>query len=428
MKWPIRIIIALLLGIFIFFLFSTYVLPASDIKYKFNITPKDPIKEINDDKITKIISKITSSTPSEIVANDSRRNTYTKLDSKYVVPPTGKVVLANLDQKTINVIEDGKLIKSMNIVSIGKPNKYYETPGGIYKIKSWETNHYSSLGHVYMPWSMQFSGNYFIHGIPYHEDGEKVSTQYSGGCIRLEDEDAKFIYDFSDKSTYVLVLKNEDTSISSLNIASSSEDSNIRINNDAITKNITLQNSTDTQLSNQVKKYSDKYNTVLAYDLSTNIYYTSISNLDMAATDTNITDLAITLTALDNVSQERTTADSDGIQVKQLTLLPKLLSGDSFTRKQTTNYIGNNIFQAYLDNKMKSIGLENTYIDVINSRSTTTLMDIMYTLRYIYIYKPYIMSLDESAGTGLIWQYNVGGGYMADIVKGQHKDFLVIYR
>jgi hypothetical protein len=118
----------------------------------------------------------------------------------------------------IYTYENGEIIKEMNIVSKGKPESYYETPTGSYKVILKERNHFSSIGHVYMPYSMQFFGNFFIHGIPYYQDGEKVSSTYSGGCIRLADEDAKYIYEFSEKGTEV-IIKNLDDEVTDKNIS-----------------------------------------------------------------------------------------------------------------------------------------------------------------------------------------------------------------
>lgn len=353
--------------------------------------------EYNDDKINIVITNITSSTPMSVVAVSSQ---YIKLGNKYSIPPKGKAVVANLDDKTIALVEDGNIYKIYSIVSIGKPNKYYETPGGIYKIKSWETNHYSSIGHVYMPWSMQFSGNYFIHGIPYYEDGERVSTQYSGGCIRLADKDAEGVYDFSDKNTYVVVLKKDD--LASDNTAE----------------------SYDNNIMNNIKiSYKDKRYLIL--DIKDNIYFSNISKLNQSLLDTGIENIAITMTALDNVSQEKMIYIGED-KIKQLDILPQLLAGDKEATNRTIEPLGWRLFQAFLESKIKSIGLENTEIDT--DTSTSTLLDMMYIYRYAYIYKPYLMSLDNKENTdkNIIWQTQ-SGKYNIKIIKDSSKDFLIIY-
>lgn len=388
------------------------VLPAHSYTFKsiyINKRERNNI-EYNDDKINTVITNITSSTPISQIAIGSQ---YIKLGNKYSIPPKGKAVVADLDDKTVALVEDGNIYKIYRIVSVGKPNKYYETPGGIYKIKSWETNHYSSIGHVYMPWSMQFSGNYFIHGIPYYEDGEHVSSQYSGGCIRLTDEDAEGVYNFSDKNTYVVVIKKED-----------------------ITADSSAERYDHTTMDEIRKSYQG--NKYLIMDLKDNVYFSNVENLNKVLADTQIENIAVTMTALDNVSQEKMIFVGDD-KVKQLDLLPKLLAGDKEAMSKTIDPLGWRLFQAFLNNKIKSIGLENTEINIAKDQyadaatnsatvntSTSTLLDMMYIYRYAYIYKPYMMSLDGfKPNTNIKWQVN-SNKYTIKIVKESGKDFLII--
>lgn len=118
------------------------------------------------------------------------------------------MLIADLTNMKISLAKSGVIVKEFEIVSKGKPGSYYETPAGNYDIKSKENNKLSTLGNVYMPYSMQFYGNFFIHGIPYHPDGTRVSTSYSGGCIRMSDSDAREIYEFSKIGTRLLILNN----------------------------------------------------------------------------------------------------------------------------------------------------------------------------------------------------------------------------
>jgi hypothetical protein len=118
------------------------------------------------------------------------------------------MLVADLQNMNISLFKSGKLLKNFKIVSKGRPGSYYETPAGNYEIKGKFGNKFSNLGGVYMPYAMQFYGNFFIHGIPYHKNGTKVSTSYSGGCIRIADSDAKEIYDFSNTGTRLIILNN----------------------------------------------------------------------------------------------------------------------------------------------------------------------------------------------------------------------------
>lgn len=116
---------------------------------------------------------------------------------------------ADLSQMKLRLYKTGVLATEVPILTKGKEGSWWETPAGIYKIGSKEKNHFSSFGHVYQPWSMTFQGNFFIHGWPYYPDGTPVASTYSGGCIRLSDEDAKSIYDLADVGMPVLVFEKD---------------------------------------------------------------------------------------------------------------------------------------------------------------------------------------------------------------------------
>lgn len=104
-------------------------------------------------------------------------------------------VEANLSDMTLSVYKEGTIILTVPIKSKGRDGSWWETPTGVYTFKTKEENHFSSLGHVYMPWSMAFQGNFFVHGWPYYPGGIPVETTYSGGCIRLTSEDAQKVYE-----------------------------------------------------------------------------------------------------------------------------------------------------------------------------------------------------------------------------------------
>lgn len=122
------------------------------------------------------------------------------------IPSEGKVVVVDLTGMTAYTYEDGILNEAYTVLSKGRPGTAWETPAGEYTIKTKERNHFSSIGEVWMPYSMQFFGNYFIHGWPYYSDGTPVSEGYSGGCIRMSDEDSQKIFEFVDVGTEVIVV------------------------------------------------------------------------------------------------------------------------------------------------------------------------------------------------------------------------------
>ncbi len=122
------------------------------------------------------------------------------------IPPTGKFIAADLDRMIITLYQNGSSTASYPILSKGRPGTPWETPSGHYSIKTKEPLHFSSIGKVYMPFSMQFYGNYFIHGWTFYPDGTPVSANFSGGCIKLGTADAQSVFNFADLGTKVLVV------------------------------------------------------------------------------------------------------------------------------------------------------------------------------------------------------------------------------
>ena len=128
------------------------------------------------------------------------------LDAKQsLIQQKKSFVEADLTEMKLRLYENGVSTKEIPILSKGKEGSWWETPTGSYETLKKEQNHYSSIGQVWMPWSIQFYGNFFIHGWPYYDNGEAVPQGYSGGCIRLSTEDAKELYQFVGEGTPILV-------------------------------------------------------------------------------------------------------------------------------------------------------------------------------------------------------------------------------
>jgi D-alanyl-D-alanine carboxypeptidase len=121
------------------------------------------------------------------------------------VPSQGKFIVADLEKMLVHLYEDGELKSEYPILTKGRSGTPYETPAGFYSVLHKENNHFNSRERLYLPYSMQFYGNYFIHGWPYHINGTPVASTFSGGCIRLSTPDAKRVYDFAEKGTGLFV-------------------------------------------------------------------------------------------------------------------------------------------------------------------------------------------------------------------------------
>lgn len=121
------------------------------------------------------------------------------------IASSSKVVYADLGLMKITTYEQGQKVAEYPIRSVGREGTAWQTPIGKFDMSYKSVNHFSSIGHVWMPFSMHFFGNYFIHGWPYYEGGMPVAEGYSGGCIRLNTPDAEQIYAFVDKNTELVI-------------------------------------------------------------------------------------------------------------------------------------------------------------------------------------------------------------------------------
>lgn len=121
--------------------------------------------------------------------------------------PESSFVLADLKAMMIMTVDREKeIIKTYPVLSFRDFGKF-KTPTGNFTALMKEEKHFSSIGRVWMPWSIQFSGDYFIHGWPYYPDGTQVPQGYSGGCVRLATKDAEELYTFIKVGTPIIVVK-----------------------------------------------------------------------------------------------------------------------------------------------------------------------------------------------------------------------------
>jgi hypothetical protein len=123
------------------------------------------------------------------------------------VPPTGKFIAVDLNTMVLTLYEGGVAIAKYPILAKAESGSPYETPAGFYTVLTKESDHFNSGDQIDLPWSVQFYGNYFIHGWPSSIDGSPVNLSYSGDGIRLNTNDAEKVYDFADKGTGIFVYE-----------------------------------------------------------------------------------------------------------------------------------------------------------------------------------------------------------------------------
>lgn len=126
-------------------------------------------------------------------------------------------VLIDLTNMNVFLLKQGKIYKTIRVLHKGPSNLWFQSPTNYFNIGVKYKLLKSGIVNVYMPYSVQIHQDFFIHGIPYFPNGERVTSKYSGGCLRVADEDAKIIYDFSKIGDKIIVfekaIRNEDIKI-----------------------------------------------------------------------------------------------------------------------------------------------------------------------------------------------------------------------
>lgn len=113
------------------------------------------------------------------------------------------VICASKQDRKIRYMEDGKVIRSFQ-ARFGRSG--YETREGVFRVYGKAKMPKSSLYHVYMPYSLKFSGGQYIH---YSYEFARVGYSYpygSHGCIGTRKMSAaKWLYNKVPVGTPVVV-------------------------------------------------------------------------------------------------------------------------------------------------------------------------------------------------------------------------------
>lgn len=110
----------------------------------------------------------------------------------------------NILAQTLVLFKGGVETNTFPIVSIGKAGSFFEIPGGIYKIQKKLALHPSRIEKASFPWSLNLFGNYLIHGSPLTARGSFLKN-FEGGGIRLQDENARELFNSVREGTTVLI-------------------------------------------------------------------------------------------------------------------------------------------------------------------------------------------------------------------------------
>lgn len=100
----------------------------------------------------------------------------------------------NLTRNVILFFENGMLRNTFPVAYQAPYGKWFQTPTGYFNIGVKRLKFMSSIFPVWMENAVQLYEDFFIHAIPYYTDGTPVSSQFSGGCLRLHNDVAADFY------------------------------------------------------------------------------------------------------------------------------------------------------------------------------------------------------------------------------------------
>ena len=175
-------------------------------KLDYNIELLNKLEEIKKLRMNYLEEYSEDSINSNANSAQAMSSFYNKLDSSTINTfdidsKTDKLVFVNIsEQKTYIYTGNSNnwQLEKEFVCSTGIENK--ETPIGIFEVQTrapwFFASKYGQGGKYYV----QFMGNYLFHSIPFAEDQETILDETLGepashGCIRLDTEDAKWLYD-----------------------------------------------------------------------------------------------------------------------------------------------------------------------------------------------------------------------------------------
>lgn len=105
------------------------------------------------------------------------------------------------------LFENGKLIETLPVAYQSPEGVWFQTPTGYFRVGAMNAKHRSSLFPVNMPYAIQITEDFFMHEIPFYDDGTRVTSKFSGGCLRFETAVAKRIFEFLNRGDQIVIYK-----------------------------------------------------------------------------------------------------------------------------------------------------------------------------------------------------------------------------
>ncbi len=338
-----------------------------------------PIVEDTDLSST-IVFSYTSDSNEDESSEYSPRPNYLETKHQKLLNSGKKFIDIRLDHKRVRMYENGRVTREYPVRAIASKTSWWRTAPGFYKAQGKLPTHESSFGNVIMPWNIPFQGNFFIHGWPYYPGGAPAESAVSGGCIRIDKEDAKALYESTGVGTPIVIRDG--------------------VFNPGLTHDIleTKPNTTaDAYLAADMRQdeillRKGANNVQSVGDISTLLSALTISErIGME------TDMYADKTLLENQDDELNT---ERLRTYDL-LFPLLQDWSEGVPTTVASYMGDSSFESALSYKKQALGMDNSSVSLDEGkvRLETTALDLANLAGYTRTYRNFIFDISASNET-----------------------------
>ncbi len=355
------------------------------------VLPYDEVRADIEEQLEAIREARRAQSPEDIIIRKELETFESLLAARTIPSPSvdalaqahKRLIAADLGEMKLYLYENGHATTVIPILSKGKRGSRWETPTGLYSIETRELNHFSSIGEVHMPYSMQFFGNFFIHGWPYYPDGTPVAEGFSGGCIRLSTEDAALVYEFARMGTPIFIWETPSTDASNISI-----DAAVKLPRVSATSFLVADIRTG-------EVYAER-------DATTPKPIASVTKLMTAlvANETTHYDRLLAVSADDHRATEGTPGNiirNDLVTVGDA-LYALLLESNNAVAYTLARHHGSENFMEWMNDKARAIGMTNTNFDDpsgISPENTASANDLFTMMKYIHNSQSYILGMSR---------------------------------
>jgi lipoprotein-anchoring transpeptidase ErfK/SrfK len=118
------------------------------------------------------------------------------------------LIEVSIAKQRLTAWKDGVVVMSGKISS-GMPG--YDTPTGHFHVIYKDPKAWSATWGVWMPWALNFHGNYFLHQVTHYPNStenigvSKLGTRASHGCVREGIPSAEALYHWARVGTPVWI-------------------------------------------------------------------------------------------------------------------------------------------------------------------------------------------------------------------------------